>query len=145
MCGKNSQFSGYSADMWAAGICLFIFTTGKVPFFSMAPLTLFEMIAKAEVPYDQHPNMSSTLKELLQKMLTKNPADRAGVGYCLQHDFCKNARTERIKQLGKDFDRSDHDIVLSNEEVDGVSTNCILCHWFNIKLLTLFQLPRLSL
>lgn len=121
MCGKNSQFSGYSADMWAAGICLFIFTTGKIPFFSMAPLSLFEMIAKAEVPYDEHPNMSDGLKNLLQNMLTKNPAERAGVGFCLQHEFCQDARIKRVNELGKDFDRSDYDIVLSNEEVDTVS------------------------
>lgn len=121
MCGKSSQFSGYSADMWAAGICLFIFTTGKLPFFSMAPLTLFELISKAEVPFDHHPDMSSNLRDLLQNMLTKNPSERAGVGFCLQHKFCEDARIQRVNQLGKDFDRSDHDIVLTNEEVDTVS------------------------
>jgi len=117
MC-TTSEFSGYACDIWAAGICLFIFTTGKVPFFSMTPLTLFELISKAEVPYDSHPNMSNTLKGLLTKMLTKNPADRAGVGFCLQHEFCEKARIQRVEELGQDFEHSDQEIILTSEEVD---------------------------
>ena len=124
---QNSGFSGYAADLWAAGICLFIFTTGKVPFFSLVPLTLFEMIAKAEVPYDSYPDMSSSLKDILQKMLAKDPTQRAGVGYCLKHEFCEDARTLRVNELRKDFDQSDRDIVLSNDEVITVSVmQCFL-------------------
>ena len=88
----------------------------------MKPLTLFELISKAEVPYDEHPHMTSCLKELLKKMLTKNPAERAGVGWCLQHEFCQDARTRRISMLGKEFEHSESDIVLTNEEVNMVST-----------------------
>lgn len=43
MCGVSSfieddkstrlSFSGYAADVWAAGVCLYIFVTGKLPFF----------------------------------------------------------------------------------------------------------------
>lgn len=124
MCNKSiTEFSGYACDLWAAGICLFIFTTGKLPFFSMAPLTLFDLISKAEVPYDSYPNISSSLEGILKKMLTKDPADRAGVGFCLQHEFCKDAREQRMKELIKDFEHSDHDIVLTNEEVHTVSTD----------------------
>lgn len=104
-----------------AGICLFIFTTGKIPFFSVKPLALFELISKADVPYDDHPHMSSSLKELLQKMLTKHPAERAGVGWCLQHEFCQDARKQRISTLGKEFEHSETDIVLTNEDLNMAS------------------------
>ncbi|EEC44381.1 predicted protein, partial [Phaeodactylum tricornutum CCAP 1055/1] len=43
MC-EGGHFSGYAADIWAAGVCLYIFVTGKLPFFSNVPLDLFDMI-----------------------------------------------------------------------------------------------------
>ena len=140
MC-STSEFSGYACDIWAAGICLFIFTTGKVPFFSMTPLTLFELISKAEVPYDSHPDMSSTLKGLLTKMLTKYPAHRAGVGFCLQHEFCAKARIQRVEELGQDFEHSDQEIVLTSEEVDTVSRRSCSETLLDALLLTFYSFP----
>ena len=38
-------------------------------------------------------------------LLTKYPANRAGVGDCLKHDFVK-AREERFEQIGDSFNES---------------------------------------
>jgi serine/threonine protein kinase len=109
----------------AAGVCLFIFTTGRLPFFSVDPLDLFEQIAKADVPYHLYPDISDSLKGILQQMLTKDPSQRAGVGFCLQHEFCSSARLHRVSELGKEFDSSDRGIVLTNDEVKTVRTNIL--------------------
>eukprot|EP00804_Cyclotella_cryptica_P011324 CCRYP_016352-RA/>CCRYP_016352-RA protein AED:0.05 eAED:0.05 QI:125/1/1/1/1/1/5/313/824 len=135
MCDKNTtEFSGYAADLWAAGVCLYIFTTGRLPFFSTTPLKLFELIANAEVPYHLHEDMSDSLKGILQKLLTKDPSERAGVGFCLQHEFCSSARIQRLNELGKEFDSSDGGIVLTKEEVKTAFSVTMLSSMFeNVK------------
>jgi serine/threonine protein kinase len=121
MCSTNSDeskgFSGYAADLWAAGVCLYIFTTGRLPFFSLSPSDLFHLIAKAEVQYEGL-DLSHELKDLLGKLLTKDPATRAGVGDCLKHKFCASARTQRIHELGSKIKGSERQIVLSKNDVD---------------------------
>lgn len=122
MCNSDFKvFSGYAADLWAAGVCLYIFTTGKLPFFSMVPSELFGLIEKADLQYDAL-ELSTTLKELLAMMLEKDPSSRAGVGDCLKHEFCKKARGQRINELGTEFHESERDIVLTNDELLTVSS-----------------------
>ena len=98
MCEGSQAFSGYAADMWAAGVCLYIFVTGKLPFYSEVPHELFDMIATAEVPYAGL-GLSNSLVDLLKRCLEKDPKKRAGVGDCLQHPFLQIARERRIRQL----------------------------------------------
>ncbi|KAL3822684.1 hypothetical protein ACHAXA_009566 [Cyclostephanos tholiformis] len=118
MCSATSDgFSAYSADLWAAGVCLYIFTTGKLPFFSIVPSDLFDMISKANVPYVGL-RLSDSLRDLLGKLLEKDPSARAGVGDCLRHEFCVQARTERIDELGYKLKRSEQEIILSKNDVD---------------------------
>lgn len=98
MCSPESEgFSGYASDLWAAGVCLYIFTTGLVPFFSLVPTDLFALIAEPHVRYEGL-GMSDALQDLLGRMLRRDPATRPGVGECLTHAFCARARAERAPQ-----------------------------------------------
>lgn len=118
MCAENSHvFSGYACDIWAAGICLHIFATGKIPFFSEIPLVLFDMIAKAKLPDLKSFGLSDDLVDLLQRVLTKDPADRAGVGDCLQHKFCTAAREQRIRELGDEVESNNETIVPQRQDL----------------------------
>ncbi len=118
MCSTEAKaFSGYAADLWAAGVCLHIFTTGKLPFFALNPSHLFDMIAHNEVQYDSL-DLSNDLKGLLRKLLTKDPTLRAGVGDCLKHKFCEDARAQRTRTLGEKFQQSAGEIVLTEKEID---------------------------
>ena len=49
-------------------------------------------------------------------LLTKYPANRAGVGDCLKHDFVK-AREERFEQIGDSFNESLGHIILCQDDV----------------------------
>ena len=106
MCqGDGQAFSLYAADMWAAGVCLYIFVTGKLPFYSESPLDLLHMIKQGDVPYDGL-HLSPNLQELLRMTLQKDPDLRAGVGDCLKHPYLLLPRSERVHQLSVEFERS---------------------------------------
>jgi len=117
MCSTDpNAFSGYASDLWAAGVCLYIFTTGMVPFFSLVPTELFGLIATANVQYDGL-GLSNELKNLLRQMLSKDPLSRLGVGDCLKHGFCADARKERMGELSTKRDLDEH-IILSQRDLD---------------------------
>jgi len=104
MC-KNNTFSGYASDIWAAGICLYIFASGELPFYSDSPIELMRMISKGKVS-TKGLGFSKQLKDLLSKVLNKDPTKRAGLGDCLKHDFLREARFERMNILGEKIRRS---------------------------------------
>ncbi len=117
MCEGSQAFSGYAADMWAAGVCLYIFVTGCLPFYSEVPTELFEKISEAKISYDGF-GLTNSLVDLLKKCLNKDPDKRAGVGDCLQHPFLQLAREKRVKQLCVEFEMSrKRNIVLSEEDI----------------------------
>jgi len=114
---EGGAFSAYAADLWAAGICLHIFATGKLPFYSEIPTTLFDMIEEAKVNFDGL-GMSKELIDLLTKMLEKDPDRRYGVGDCLRHPFLSRARDQRIRELGGEFDKSStQKLVVTDKDV----------------------------
>mmetsp|Transcript_15557 Transcript_15557/g.31634 ORF Transcript_15557/g.31634 Transcript_15557/m.31634 type:complete len:835 (+) Transcript_15557:299-2803(+) len=108
MCDGGKAFSGYAADLWAAGVCLYIFVTGKLPFYSENPNDLFEMIREADVPYDAPdiPKLSKPLVDLLHICLEKDPTKRGGVGDCLKHEFVMVARAQRMHELSVEMAQS---------------------------------------
>uniref|UniRef100_A0A7S4N509 Protein kinase domain-containing protein n=1 Tax=Odontella aurita TaxID=265563 RepID=A0A7S4N509_9STRA len=118
MCEEDGgAFSGYAADLWAAGICLYIFVTGRLPFYSETPVELFDMIAEGDVPYDGL-GLSEHLVDLLKTLLEKDPSKRAGIGDCLKHPFLQKAREQRIIDLGNEFERSfNRKLVVREEDI----------------------------
>lgn len=135
MC-DSKPFSGYAADMWAAGVCLYIFSTGKLPFYNDIPTDLFDIIREAKVPYEGL-GLSNTLIDLLKVTMHKDPSVRAGVGDCLKHPFLQVAREKRIRQLSTEFERSrKRKLIVSEEDIRKVrmilfvNTVCTLEPWF---------------
>ena len=120
MCDGSKAFSGYAADMWAAGVCLYIFATGRLPFYSEVPTELFELISDAHISYVGL-GLSNGLLDLLRRCLEKDPSNRAGVGDCLSHPFLQYAREKRIRQLSIELENSrKRKIIVSEEDIKAV-------------------------
>ena len=125
MCEGGKAFSGYAADIWAAGVCLYFFVTGNLPFFSDLPTELMELIQEADVPYEGL-GISAPLLDLLQMTLQKDPTLRAGVGDCLQHPFLARARAQRIEQLSVELARSvATNTTVEESDIATVSKKCM--------------------
>ena len=117
----SRSFSGYATDIWAAGICLYIFATGKLPFFSPNPIELFQSISEGTVHYEGT-DVSDDLKLLLEKILEKDPNKRAGIGDCLKDQFCTEARKSRILGLRSELEKSRSEkLVVLPEDIRQVS------------------------
>jgi hypothetical protein len=67
---KTNRYSAYAADVWAAGICLWIFIYGTLPFWSAAPHDIFNLILQTKTSFPEVPSQKSPeFHEILQKML----------------------------------------------------------------------------
>jgi serine/threonine protein kinase len=117
MAAGEKKFSGFAADMWAAGICLYIFVSSQLPFYSEVPTDLFKSIVEDEVPY-ANMGFSAPLIDLLKATLHKDATQRAGVGDCLNHPFLSVAREKRVKQLSVAFENSrKRKLIVSEEDI----------------------------
>lgn len=83
--GKDS-FDGTKIDVWAAGVTLFFFVTGKYPFSGGNVFNLFENIAKGLFDL---PEVDPLLQDLLTKMLCKDPTERISVYQISQHPWLR--------------------------------------------------------
>lgn len=77
------QGRGYdkSVDLWAIGVCLYRFITGKHPFTSSSndPKEIYEKIIKQPLTIPE--NVDSASKRILAQLLNKQPEARLGGSY----------------------------------------------------------------
>uniref|UniRef100_A0A8C8RMH4 Calcium/calmodulin dependent protein kinase kinase 1 n=1 Tax=Pelusios castaneus TaxID=367368 RepID=A0A8C8RMH4_9SAUR len=76
---SGKSFSGKALDVWAMGITLYCFVYGKCPFIDEYILALHNNIKNKVVEFPEEPQMSEELRELILRMLDKNPETRITV------------------------------------------------------------------
>uniref|UniRef100_A0A671FXS1 calcium/calmodulin-dependent protein kinase n=2 Tax=Rhinolophus ferrumequinum TaxID=59479 RepID=A0A671FXS1_RHIFE len=76
---SGQSFSGKALDVWATGVTLYCFVYGKCPFIDDYILALHKKIKNEAVVFPDEPKVSEELKDLILKMLDKNPETRIGV------------------------------------------------------------------
>uniref|UniRef100_A0A7N6AY18 calcium/calmodulin-dependent protein kinase n=1 Tax=Anabas testudineus TaxID=64144 RepID=A0A7N6AY18_ANATE len=75
----RKNFSGKALDVWAMGVTLYCFVFGVCPFMDERILSLHQKIRTQPVEIPEHADISDDLKDLLLKMLDKNPETRISV------------------------------------------------------------------
>lgn len=76
---NRQSFSGKALDVWAMGVTLYCFVYGKCPFIDEYILALHNKIKCKPVEFPETPAISEGLKDLVTRMLDKNPDARITV------------------------------------------------------------------
>ncbi|XP_042271273.1 calcium/calmodulin-dependent protein kinase kinase 1b [Thunnus maccoyii] len=76
MTEHEQSFSGKALDVWAMGVTLYCFVFGKCPFYDEYIVSLHNKIKNKPVEFPEMPPISTELKELIERMLDKNPETR---------------------------------------------------------------------
>ncbi|KAG8010625.1 Calcium/calmodulin-dependent protein kinase kinase 2 [Nibea albiflora] len=84
----RKNFSGKALDVWAMGVTLYCFVFGvQCPFMDERILSLHQKIKTQPVELPEHADISDDLKDLLLKMLDKNPETRISIPQIKVHPW----------------------------------------------------------
>uniref|UniRef100_A0A3Q2US92 Calcium/calmodulin-dependent protein kinase kinase 2-like n=2 Tax=Haplochromini TaxID=319058 RepID=A0A3Q2US92_HAPBU len=83
----RKNFSGKALDVWAMGVTLYCFVFGECPFMDERILSLHQKIKTQPVVLPEHADISDDLKDLLLKMLDKNPETRITIPQIKVHPW----------------------------------------------------------
>ena len=101
----GDQRAEYAADIWAFGIMLYKMFCGKTPFKGATNYATFKNIEKLEINYDENIYISENAKDLISKILIKEPSKRLGGGepktdldleHLKKHPFFKGIKWKNI-------------------------------------------------
>ncbi|XP_073158112.1 calcium-dependent protein kinase-like [Henckelia pumila] len=88
---------GKEIDVWSAGVILYILLSGTLPFWAETDIGIFDAILKEEVHFDSQPwpYISANAKDLVRKMLTKDPKKRITSTQVLEHPWIKGQAPDK--------------------------------------------------
>ncbi|KAL3352568.1 hypothetical protein AABB24_020521 [Solanum stoloniferum] len=103
---------GKEIDVWSAGVMLYILLSGVPPFWAETERGIFDAILKEDIDFESQPwpSITSSAKDLVRKMLNKDPKQRISAAQVLEHPWLKvggvasdkpldNAVLSRMKQF----------------------------------------------
>nr|XP_043638551.1 calcium-dependent protein kinase 26-like [Erigeron canadensis] len=84
---------GPEADIWSAGVMLYVLLSGVPPFWDETQKGIFDAVLKGHIDFesDPWPLISDSAKDLIRKMLCSRPSDRLTAHEVLFHPWiCEN-------------------------------------------------------
>ncbi|GFQ66606.1 hypothetical protein TNCT_226511 [Trichonephila clavata] len=88
--GTREVYSGKALDIWQTGVSLYAFVYGDVPFQDTNILALYTKIKSSPVPFPEKYKISNNLKDLLSRMLEKDPKQRITLKGIKEHRWVTN-------------------------------------------------------
>ena len=134
-----------ASDIYGIGVILYELLTGLTPFYSEDPNKMLEQIKTHKLEF--HPFFSDELKDLLTKMLNKEPEKRIGIindkSDLKNHEFFKDINWEDIalKKIKPPMDIvNDRELDNFNEKVIFNDINPEKIYWKILENLYIFYL-----
>jgi len=93
----NGEGYDHKIDTWAAGVLLYVLLSGRLPFSGDSDVELFRAILETDLVWKkpQFDTVSAEAKDLIQRLIAKDPSKRFDANQSLQHVFLKtNNETE---------------------------------------------------
>ncbi|CAA0818770.1 Calcium-dependent protein kinase 2 [Striga hermonthica] len=80
---------GPEADIWSAGVIVYILLCGVLPFWGESDQEIFRKVLNGNIDFssDPWPNISECAKDLVKKMLVRNPKRRITAQQILRHPW----------------------------------------------------------
>eukprot|EP01105_Mastigella_eilhardi_P021033 TRINITY_DN5056_c0_g1_i1.p1 TRINITY_DN5056_c0_g1~~TRINITY_DN5056_c0_g1_i1.p1 ORF type:complete len:341 (-),score=109.28 TRINITY_DN5056_c0_g1_i1:79-1038(-) len=76
-----------AVDMWSVGVITYILLTGCFPFWSDNVATLYKKIINGAYRWPSKPEVSEGAKDLVSKLLERDPKKRLTAAECLRHPW----------------------------------------------------------
>lgn len=80
---------GSNCDCWSLGVLLYFMLYGKTPFYEKDYELLFSSICNAKIDFPANSNVSAEAKDLISKLLQRNPAQRIELQKIREHSWYK--------------------------------------------------------
>lgn len=118
---------GYSqaADVWSAGVILYILLSGTPPFWGKTKSRIFESVRLADLRFPSDPwnHISNSAKDLIRGMLCTDPFRRLTARQVLDHSWIKDEtplkepRQSCEEQLGSSGDSFSASLMARNQDI----------------------------
>ncbi|KAJ6349670.1 hypothetical protein OIU77_007116 [Salix suchowensis] len=100
-CKVLRKHYGPEADVWSAGIILYILLSGVPPFWAETEIGIFKQILQGKLDFESEPwpSITDSAKDLIRKMLERNPKKRLTAHEVLCHPWIVDDRIAPDKPL----------------------------------------------